>query len=344
MLQLTLLLLSGVCAGLPMLLFLSLVWWLDRYDREPLWLLAVTFLWGAVGAVGIAIVGGSVLDALVQLTLSAADRATPVDLSPWAAAISPTIVAPSIEEPAKAAILLAVIFNRHFDNMTDGFVYGAATGLGFGMTENFLYFAGTTDDVIAWSATVFIRTFYSAVMHALATSIVGAALGLGRFRGTKTLILAGSIGMMLALMVHGLWNGLISLGEVGLTTNLFWLDLVLFPLEVLLVAIVFEICVLDESRTIRRELEDEAASGHIPEHHPRIVASWFRRLGRRWLAQGIDRKAYVLACTTLAMRKRQIRQMGQAAPAAYRQEVEELRRYLVSAHLPQQQPPRGRTT
>ena len=49
-------------------------------------------------------------------------------------------LAPLIEEPTKAIILFAIVRSRHFDNTTDGFVYGAAAGLGFAMTENFMYF------------------------------------------------------------------------------------------------------------------------------------------------------------------------------------------------------------
>ena len=35
---------SVVCAVVPMLVFLATIWWMDRYDREPLWLLGLTFL------------------------------------------------------------------------------------------------------------------------------------------------------------------------------------------------------------------------------------------------------------------------------------------------------------
>ena len=65
------------------------------------------------------------------------------------------MIAPLIEEPAKALCLLALYRSREFDNATDGFVYGAAAGLGFGMTENFFYFGGPKEFVEileAWRA------------------------------------------------------------------------------------------------------------------------------------------------------------------------------------------------
>jgi hypothetical protein len=146
------------------------------------------------------------------------------------------------------------------------------------------------------------------------------------------------------MAVHGLWNALISLGAVGLTTDLFWLDLVLFPLEVLLVGIVFEVCVLDEARTIRTELDEEVVTGVLPEGHPRILSSWLRRLGRAWIPEGIDRHTYIELATTLAMRKRQARLLGDRAPAFYGDEVRRLRDALIRAHSQQPETHPARAT
>ena len=56
------------------------------------------------------------------------------------------MIAPIVEEIAKALFLLYIISKKDFDNITDGLVYGAAIGLGFGMSENIFYFVtyGTT--------------------------------------------------------------------------------------------------------------------------------------------------------------------------------------------------------
>src|SRR5918911_1313960 len=45
------LLIGMVCATIPVPVYLSLLLWLDRYESEPLWLLAVAFFWGALIAV-----------------------------------------------------------------------------------------------------------------------------------------------------------------------------------------------------------------------------------------------------------------------------------------------------
>lgn len=312
---------STLCACVPMFVFLVVIWWLDRYDREPVWLLGLTFLWGSIGAVVGAVIGSAILDGMFSVGLTALGAG---DLTSYTGAV---IVAPLVEEPAKAIFLGYVIWNRHFDNMTDGFVYGAAAGLGFGMTENLLYFVSVSHDAGAWGTTVVIRTFYSAVMHATATAIVGASLGFARFRGCAALIGAGSLGLILAMLVHGLWNGLISLGQLT-GGSFFFLDLLLFPVEVALVFAVFQICLWDESVTIRRELLEEAERGLIPREHADILASWLRRLLRAWVPKGVDHALYVQTATSLALRKRQVRQMGQQVPAFYRDEVDRLRRQV----------------
>jgi RsiW-degrading membrane proteinase PrsW (M82 family) len=315
---------STLCACLPMFAFLAVVWWMDRYDREPIWLVGLTFLWGAIGAV----VGAVVISMLVEqgltvgLALAGFDPGRAVELA------APVVVAPLVEEPCKAVVLLYVIWNRHFDNMTDGFVYGAAAGLGFGMTENLMYFVNVSDDLVAWGSTVLIRTFYSALMHATASAVVGAALGWGRFRGCATLGLSALGGLMMGQAVHAIWNGLLTVGQVTGGQLPYFLDLLVFPLEVLSVFVVFQICLWDESVTIRRELGEEARHGRIPVEHPEILASFFRRLFRGWVPAGVDHALYVQTATSLAMRKRQVREMGGGAPEFYRDEVDRLRRQV----------------
>jgi len=43
-LQLVLLAASACLAVVPMVALLGVVWWLDRYTREPAWLFGLTFL------------------------------------------------------------------------------------------------------------------------------------------------------------------------------------------------------------------------------------------------------------------------------------------------------------
>jgi len=310
---------SVAAAGLPMMGFLALVWWMDRYDREPVWLISAVFVWGAVGAILLALPASLVVHVSLLQALTLIEA--PVWLLERAAVV---LVAPIAEEPAKALVLAVVVFNRHFDNMTDGFVYGSAAGLGFGMTENLWYFLTIQDDLPTWGSTVVVRTLYSAVMHATATSVLGACLGYSRFRGGVTMSLWGLAGLGGAVTVHGVWNTLAS----SPSDQLWTVDLVLLPVEVLLVFGVFQLCLLDESRTIRQELLGEAEAGVVPPDHPTILASWRRRNLPGWLPPGVDHDRYVRAATDLAMRKRQQRELGSRAPLFYRAEIQRLRAEL----------------
>lgn len=314
------LLVSLFCAVVPMMGFLGLIWWLDRYDREPLWLVALAYGWGATGAIVLSLLGSAVLAAVLGLVLGP-ER---VD------ALSAVLIAPIVEEPAKAAPLVLLAWSRHFDNTTDGFVYGAAVGLGFGMTENFLYFfsGGTQGDLFGWGVTIVIRTLYSALMHAGATSMVGAALGFAKFRGCLARLVALPTAAGLAWGMHALWNGLLTadaLLEAG--GGLTLLNLLLFPLEFGVLFVVLQLCLWDERRTLRRELGEEAAQGTLPAAHVPHLASWLGRARSGWVPRGVNKADYVRAATTLAFRRHQARRSP--GERFYDQEITTLRGRII---------------
>ena len=289
---------SAAFAVCPILVFLWLVWWLDRYDREPVWLVVAVFLWGAVGGTGLSLFAST---ALITPLEGAIDPERLADLTV-------VLIAPLVEEPAKAIVLLALAGSRVFDNTTDGFVYGTAAGLGFAMTENFLYFlsVGAMGDWLAYAGTVVVRTLYSALMHACATSVVGAAIGFAKLRTWPTRLISVPLGLAVAIGIHMLWNGLLMADtRLGANGQLMTIDLVIFPLEFLALFVVFQLCLLDERVTIQRELEPESAQGLIPAAHLPILASYLRRTRDDWLPAHVDQEAYVVAATTLAFRKHQ---------------------------------------
>src|SRR5437879_9967802 len=52
----TVIAIATLLALVPTLFYALFIWWLDRHEKEPLPLLLVAFLWGAVPAILIAIV------------------------------------------------------------------------------------------------------------------------------------------------------------------------------------------------------------------------------------------------------------------------------------------------
>jgi len=156
---------SALAAFLPIAFYLFFVWKFDRFDREPVGLYLKHFLWGAVGAILLALAGSFIFSFFLSFSIH----------DPGIRHRTETIiVAPFIEEITKGMFLLFTISNRKFDNITDGIVYGGAIGLGFGMTENFTYFLTYGKTFDNWLMLVLVRTSFTAVMHCVATASFGA--------------------------------------------------------------------------------------------------------------------------------------------------------------------------
>lgn len=304
-------------AVLPTIALLLGLWWLDRYDREPLWMFVLAVSWGATGGVAVALAGDAALaDPLARLL--GLDDAT------W---LSTVVLAPLIEEPGKAVVLFLVVRAARFEGTTDGFVYGAATGLGFGLTENLRVFSAAAQGggEALLVALLGLRTLYSALMHATASSCVGAALGFVKFRGGRGRQ-AVPLALLLAIGIHALWNGLLAAAITG-HTGLGLLDLALFPIESGLLLLLFRLSLADERTVLRRELAEEVDLGVLPAPHYEYLAAYARRARPGWLPACLDGRLYIRSATALAFRKHQL-QVG-AEPGHYADEVTRLRRALV---------------
>src|SRR5688572_30530422 len=122
---------------------LAVLWFLDRRERETPWLFAVAFLWGAFIATGLALpLNSAILHAAAAWV--ARNPLVGEALGPDAALmIGAPIAGPIVEEVTKGLGLIALfaLLRAEFDNMRDGFVYGALIGLGFTWFEAPLYVA-----------------------------------------------------------------------------------------------------------------------------------------------------------------------------------------------------------
>jgi len=181
-----------------------LVYALDLYEREPLSLLAGAFLWGSVAATTLSAYANEGWGLVV------ARLGGPEFASRWTAALT----APLVEEVLKMAgiALLAIIAAEEFDDVMDGFIYGALCGLGFAVVEDVFYFVavfgGTPSGVLAG---FWVRVLSSGLYgHVLYTALSGMGVAyvvsrrgeepLGRRVWVATgLFLAGAAG-------HFLWN------------------------------------------------------------------------------------------------------------------------------------------
>jgi RsiW-degrading membrane proteinase PrsW (M82 family) len=307
----TVIVLSLIAAFVPSLLYTTLVWWLDRYEREPFRLLAVAFAWGALPAVILSIV----LEVIVGRPLAGIE---PLLLQNVASA---SVAAPVIEELAKglALLLFFLLARREFDNVLDGIVYGAVIGFGFAMTENALYFIEVLSrgQVDNFSSVVILRSLLFGLNHAFYTAIMGAGFGLAaQSRGTlyPWRWLFPLLGLVLAIGFHAMHNLGILLSEssdlaltVAVTAN--WTG-------VLLLFVIVLMAWQQERRWIIEELRSEVGDTLSQEEY-RAAASYGRRLvvwleawqGDGWpAAQRNGHKQHLI--TRLAFLKRRERLSG----------------------------------
>ncbi len=161
---------------LPFLMSLGWLFFVRRFDRaqpEPMWLVVVTFAFGALAAVPAGLVEFA-WDSLspytnpMLLTFGRSARAFPVALIGFIVTVGVT------EEAAKLlATWSLATHRREFDEPVDGIVYGAAAALGFAAAENLGYLAvGRVDGALVAS-----RAFMSVPAHLFFGSLWGYALG-----------------------------------------------------------------------------------------------------------------------------------------------------------------------
>lgn len=121
------------------------------------------------------------------------------------------VIAPFVEELAKLSAVTKAKFQ--IDEFEDGFIYGAAAGLGFAATENIFYeweFA-LSGNFESFAILVFVRSISSTILHASASGIAGYGLACIYLRGsygTGILMLLGAMGL------HALFNLFASLGAI----------------------------------------------------------------------------------------------------------------------------------
>lgn len=187
-----------VVAALPAPVYVMMALWIDRFEAEPRWLLAVAFFWGALVAVGIAIIVNSIG---IDLVAAAFGEET-ADL------YGLSISAPLVEEGAKALALFILFFWKRdeFDGVLDGIVYASMVGLGFAMTENIKYYAVAVAEGSAFGTFV-VRGMFSPYAHPLFTSMTGIGLGVASQSGRRAVRLGlPLVGLALAVVLHSIWN------------------------------------------------------------------------------------------------------------------------------------------
>ncbi|MCH0543311.1 PrsW family intramembrane metalloprotease [Streptomyces sp. MUM 203J] len=286
-------------AVLPVPLLLAAFRWLDRVEPGPWKNLLFAFAWGAFAAALMSLLANTF--AIRWIATATADRAS-------ADVLGATVVAPVVEETAKAcAILLVFLFRRRdFTSLVDGVVIAGFTATGFAFTENILYLGtafgedqetGTTSGIASvTAATFFVRVVMSPFAHPLFTVCTGIGFGVaaamaGRWRrGFRRVarVIVPPAGLALAMGLHALWNGSTTFGPLG-----FFLVYGAFMLPVLGLLTWFAVWSRQrELRTVAAELPAYAAAGWLaPDEPPALSSMRARGVARGYAARTFGRPA-----------------------------------------------------
>jgi protease PrsW len=302
-------LLSFLFGFVPMLIFAYIVYWVDRYEKEPIPLLGGVFLWGAIIAAGAAFAVNSFLGlGIYMFTGSQA-------LSEFSTA---SVFAPIIEETLKglACFLVFLFFRHEFDSVLDGIVYAAITAIGFAATENiyYIYTYGFQQDGLRGILYMFfVRVILVGWQHPFFTAFIGIGLAVSRLNKNPSIkVLAPIIGLGVAIMAHSFHNTISQLvqGAQSIIYSIFfdwsgWIAMILFVIWAL----------RREQKWIITQLSDEVSNGVItPSQYKVACSAWAQTSCRiKALFSGkyrlVDR--FFLLTAELAFKKHQAEALGE---------------------------------
>lgn len=270
--------LAAVVAFVPAMIYLIPLIWLDRYDPEPLWLLALAFGWGGLVAVIVSFILNTVVGAVTFSITQSEDAST---------FVGAVISAPLFEEASKGIglLVLLIFFRRYFDDILDGIVFAGVIALGFATVENVLYYGRAVEGGGLGGLTVlfFMRGIMSPFAHVTFTAMTGIGCGIAReSHNTFIKLIMPMIGYFLAVFLHAVWNGMAVVG--GLEG--FVLGYLVLEIPFFLIFVGFSLYIMHRQNKILREmLAIDIARGLIPEDHAKKAMSAFK--GFRWIISGL---------------------------------------------------------
>jgi RsiW-degrading membrane proteinase PrsW (M82 family) len=294
---------------LPMLFFAWIIYWVDRYEKEPKILLGVVFLWGAVVAAGVAFFINTLLG--VGIYMFTGSEAI-------AELTTGSLIAPIIEECLKgfAVVIVFLVFRREFDSILDGIVYAAVAALGFAATENayYIYAYGYTEQGLSGILVMtFIRVGLVGWQHPFYTSFTGIGLAVARLnRSSAVKFIAPLAGLSIGITAHALHNTIASflsgLGGLAASTLLDWTGWFFMFLFIIW-------ALYREQRWIVTHLKEEVERGTLTTHQYRTACSaWaqsFTRLSALFSGRYRLTNRFYQLTAELAYKKQQHAQFGE---------------------------------
>ncbi len=194
------LLLILVPALLPVILILRYIYRLDKNEREPLSLVVIVIIIGAIFALPCGFV-----ESFLTKIFAAIYNTSTVKFA-W---IENTICVALVEELSKWLVIMVFVWKNHnFDYRYDGVVYAVSASLGFAALENILYIS------LFGTGVAFGRALFSIPGHTTFGVFMGfymsrakASLLAGNTRGLRRYKL---LALVIPMLIHGLYDFLLS--------------------------------------------------------------------------------------------------------------------------------------
>ncbi len=291
---------------IPAWIYSYVVYWFDRFEREPKKILLGVFLWGAL----VATIGAVVAQVILQAGVT--ELTHDKTLGEFATL---AFFAPLTEESLKgiAILLVAFVFWSEFDSLLDGIVYAGIVALGFAATENLFYlYGGYVEKGWGFFFTLFtLRVILTGWNHAAFTAFIGMGIALARLhKRWQWWLLAPFVGWLLAVILHGTYNALVSrengasfLGALCLSWTA-WLTILV---------LIFLAITRDRAR-LRLYLRDEMERGVISSAQYEVACSAFTRALARFGSVGSgsfwQTRRFYQVCAELAQKKEQLAKYG----------------------------------
>lgn len=186
-------LLLGSIALAPVIIIFTMVFMLDRFEREPLGILILCFVFGIVIALPVV---------FAELGMQKAFNIQEENNPFLPTVLLAFVVVALSEEGFKFLVLRLYAYPRKaFNEPYDGIMYALAISMGFAAIENVLYVQGGGLGV------GILRMFTAVPAHAVFAHLMGYFVGLAKFNtsGGKRIGLM-ALGLFLAVLAHGLYD------------------------------------------------------------------------------------------------------------------------------------------
>ncbi len=186
---------SGIILIFIVGIFPTLIWlafWLreDRYQPEPIGLLFLTFIAGAIA---------------VFLVLPFESFATRNGIS----GVEKILIFAAAEEMIKFFIVFAIDFSSSYlDEPIDYAIYLITGSLGFAGAENVLFLLnkGVPTNISFIIETGILRFLGATVLHSILAAILGLSIGFVFYKSRANKIIFATIGLIIVIILHTLFN------------------------------------------------------------------------------------------------------------------------------------------